>query len=122
MKKDFSTTIQGPKIKTIINQLLELNAQEEQVTPAMIELMKTMRELFIELEQPTIVKSIRLAFQHIEKFGNLDNLPYWSDEELEFDMTASTYEYYIRLMLNPLNRFNKEEIKEINIQLKEMAS
>lgn len=105
-------------IKGIIKELVAAYKENKEVTPEMIEQMKAMRELFKELEQPTIVKSIRLTYEHIGNHGNLDNLPYWEEEEIELDEENSSFEYYLGLLTNPTNKYNREEIKELNILLK----
>ncbi|BDS10184.1 hypothetical protein [Aureispira anguillae] len=117
-------TVDKNVLNSIKEQVKELKAAyqtEKEVTAAMIEQMKAVRELFKELEQPTIVKSIRLAYEHITNHGNLDNLPYWETEEIELDEENSSFEYYLGLLTNPTNKYNREEIKELNILLKEMA-
>lgn len=92
------------------------------VNDAIIEAMKELRELFKKTEQqPTIVKSIRLVYEHIGNYGNLDNLRYWEEEEIELDEDNPSFLYYIGLLTNPTNKYNREEIKELNLQLKEMA-
>lgn len=108
-------------IKEHIKELRAAYMEHKEVTGEMIDKMKEMRELFKELEQPTIVKSIRLAYEHIGNHGSLDNLPYWEAEEIEIDAENSSYDYYLGLLMNPTNKYNREEIKELNIHLKEMA-
>lgn len=105
-------------IKEIIKELVAAYKTDKKVTPEMIEQMKAMRELFKELEQPTIVKSIRLTYEHLGNYGSLDNLTYWEEEEIELDEENSSFEYYLGLLTNPTNKYNREEIKELNILLK----
>lgn len=95
---------------------------EQTVSEAIIEEMKALRELFKKTEQqPTIVKSIRLVYEHIENHGSLDNLRYWEEEEIELDEANPSFLYFIGLLTNPTNKYNREEIKELNLQLKEIA-
>lgn len=105
-------------IKEIIQELVTAYRTNKEVKPEMIEQMKAMRELFKDLEQPTIVKSIRLAYEHLDNHGSLDNLTYWEDEEIELDEENSSFEYYLGLLINPTNKYNREEIKELNLLLK----
>jgi hypothetical protein len=105
-------------IKEIIQELVAAYKTNKEVKPEMIEQMKAMRELFKELEQPTIVKSIRLTYEHLGNHGSLDSLSYWEDEEIELDEENSSFEYYLGLLTNPTNKYNREEIKELNILLK----
>lgn len=108
-------------IKNIVKELVVAYKANKEVKPEMIEQMKAMRELFKELEQPTIVKSVRLTYEHLSNHGSLDNLSYWEDEEIELDEENSSFEYYLGLLTNPTNKYNREEIKELNILLKNIA-
>ena len=84
--------------------------------------MRALRELFKQTEQqPTIVKSIRLVYEHIQHHGSLDGLRYWEEEEIELDEQNPSFLYYVDLLTNPSNKYNREEIKELNLQLKELA-
>lgn len=105
-------------IQTNIKALQAAYKTNKKVTPEMIEEMKALRELFKEMKQPTIVKSIRLVYEHLDAYDTLDNLSYWEEEEIELDEENSSYEYYIGLLTNPTNKYNREEIKEINALLK----
>lgn len=110
-----------PQIQAHLKSLLAALAENKAVTPEMIKEMKEMRERFIEIEQPTIVKSIRLVYEHLAAYGTINNLSYWEAEEVELDDENSGYEYYLGLLKNPANKYNREEIKEINVQLKAIA-
>ncbi|MFT5648468.1 MAG: hypothetical protein ACI976_003168, partial [Aureispira sp.] len=59
-------------IKDIIKELVVAYKANKEVKPEMIEQMKAMRELFKELKQPTIVKSVRLSYEHLSNHGSLD--------------------------------------------------
>ncbi len=121
MKKTVEKSVVVAETKKMIAALQAAYQANKAVTPEMIEDMKALRELFKDLQQPTIVKSIRLTYEHIGIHGNLDNLSYWEEEEIEIDADNSTFEYYLGLLTNPTNKYNREEIKELNIQLKELA-
>ena len=105
-------------IKTKIEALQAAYKSHKEVNAAMVEDMKALRELFKELKQPTIVKSIRLVYEHLGTYNTLDNLSYWETEEIELDEENSSFEYYIGLLTNPTNKYNREEIKELNVLLK----
>lgn len=120
MKKTIDKNVLN-SIKEQVNALKVAYQENKEVSAEMIEQMKAVREMFKQLEQPTIVKSIRLVYEHIANFGSLDNLSYWEEEEIELDEENSSYEYYLGLLTNPTNKYNREEIKELNILLKEMA-
>mgnify|MGYP001942422632 CR=1 FL=1 len=110
-----------PQIQAHLKSLLAALAENKAVTPEMIKEMKEMRERFIEIEQPTIVKSIRLVYEHLAAYETINNLSYWEAEEVELDDDNAGYEYYLGLLKNPANKYNREEIKEINVQLKAIA-
>lgn len=117
-------TVDKNVLKAIQQHLDNLKAayqENKAVSEAMIDEMKAVRELFKELEQPTIVKSVRLVYEHLQAHDNLDNLSYWEAEEIVIDEENSSFEYYIGLLTNPTNKYNREEIKELNISLKEVA-
>ncbi len=105
-------------VKAKVEALQAAYSDHKNVTPAMIEDLKALRELFKELQKPTVVKSIRLVYEHIEAYGSLDNLKYWEEEEIELDDENSSFAYYIGLLTNPTNKYNREEIKELNVLLK----
>jgi hypothetical protein len=117
MKKADKVT-STPQIQAHLKNLLAALAEHNAVTPEMVVEMKEMRERFIEIEQPTIVKSIRLVYEHLEAYDTINNLSYWAEEEIELDNENSGYEYYLGLLKNPGNKYNREEIKEINVLLK----
>jgi hypothetical protein len=118
--------IRDPKIQDCIDSIrAAYQASGQKITPSIIEDMKAMREHFIVHNQPTIVKSIRLAYEHLEKFGDFV-IEYHNDEEPdedgegeEIELPVPIFEYYIGLLSNPTNKYNRDEIKEINILLKD---
>ena len=120
MKKPVEKDVQNA-INAKIEALKEAYHADKGVNEAMIEEMKALRELFKKAEQPTIVKSIRLVYEHLEQYDSLDNLAYWEEEEIELDEETPSFVYYIDLLTNPTNKYNREEIKELNMQLKELA-
>ncbi len=121
MKKTVEKDVMNA-IKTKIEALQAAYKTNKEVTAEMVDEMKALRELFKEMKQPTIVKSIRLVYEHLAAHDTLDNLSYWEEEEIELDEENSSYEYYIGLLTNPTNKYNREEIKELNALLKAKAS
>ncbi len=117
--------LRDPKIIAHVRRIVGLHLDADQgFTPEIIEEMKAMREHFIKHHaQPTIVKSIRLAYEHIAKY-NAFAVDYQNDEpneedgELDTELPVSLFEYYIGLLSNPTNKYNRDEIKELNILLK----
>ncbi len=120
MKKTIDKVLVSNKMIKILDDLkVSFNAND--LNDDIIEQMKVLRELFKEVQLPTIVKSIRLTYEHLSVHGSLDNLPYWEQEEIEIDDQNTSISYYLDLLYNPNNKYNKEEIKEMNAMLKEIA-
>jgi hypothetical protein len=120
MKKTVDKDIVSSKMIALIDGIkakFSATAFNEEVLAQM----KELREMFKAVQQPTIVKSVRLVYEHLGQYGNLDNIPYWEQEEIELDEQQSSMHYYLDLLYNPINKYNKEEIKEINAMLKEVA-
>lgn len=115
------------RIARYIGEIKTLYLQHKATHPQIIEQMQLLREVFIEHEQPTLVKSLRLAYEHLEKFGDY-KIEYWGhDESLSEDGEAlaaaaseiSAFEYFLDLLANPSNKYNRDEIKEVNLLLKD---
>lgn len=107
----------------------------------LIQELKALRERFIELELPTIVKTIRLTYEHVQQFGHL-NIEVFEEEEVEEEETEEVegdlfateddeveekapetvpvslleegedaFLHLIMLIKNPANKYNREEIR-----------
>lgn len=108
--------IEDPRIKEYCTQLkAAYHRNDETVSDEMIEQMKELREIYITHERPTIVKSIRLTYEHIQRYGDF-SVRYWDEDEDQPDVSG--FEYYIDLIANPNNKYNRDEIKELNLRLK----
>jgi hypothetical protein len=108
------------KNQELINRILADFDPNARMGEPILTQLKELRQRFIEQEQPTIVKSIRLACEIIEKYGHFE-IPYWNEEE-DGELTVPMFEYYLGLLSNPYNKYNRDEIKEINIVLKDNLS
>ena len=104
------------QVDTLVARILENYNQNQSISSAVIADLYTLRERYILHEQPTVVKSIRLCCEHLEKFNQFQ-LTYWNDEE-DGELTVPIFEYYVGLIANPTNKYNRDEIKEVNILLK----
>jgi len=87
------------------------NAAKEQT----INDLKTLRNYFIEIKDPMITKMIRLCYEHLENHGSFDI----EIEDFEPDEEQSTFEYFMELILNYDNNYNREELREIKVKLLE---
>lgn len=119
MKKEssfntFNRQIITPQITSLIKKLRAQHQENGEVTEEMIGLMKDLRALYVELAQPTIVKSIRLVYEHIQENGSF-SIETWEEE----DNQVSSFEYFLDLLTNPSNKYNRDEIKELNLFLKQ---
>lgn len=74
--------------------------------------MKELRQIFIELEQPAIVKAIRLVYEYAETFKGFV-IELWEE-----DSETTSLEYFVGLLDNFHNKYNREEIRAINVFLK----
>ncbi len=108
-----------PEITNKIESILKSFQSKGTVDEDIINQMKALREDFIKIEQPSIVKSIRLSYEYIQANGSLDGLSYWEEEEIELDDDNTSFEYFINLLRNPENKYNKEEILLMNDLMKE---
>ncbi len=121
MKKTIENNTISEAMKQILDELKSSFQKNKEVTEDVVLKMKELRELYKEIQQPTMVKSIRLTYEHLLNFGTLDNLTYWETEEIELDDECTSIDYYFDLLYKPFNKYNREEIKEMNVLLKEMA-
>lgn len=73
-----------------------------------VEALKVLREYYKETGDPTLTKVCRLAYEHIEENGDftVDLL-----EEREPGDKPS-FEYFLDLLIDSGNKFNREEIQE----------
>ena len=138
MRKLELKKLQDPRIAKLTADIRG-RYQTEGCSEALIENLIELREVYIELEQPSIVKCIRLACEHIDKYQDFV-LPYWGNDAFEednnenndetksekqgqkIDLSASmgpSFLYFLDLVANPSNKYNRDEIKEINILLKD---
>lgn len=87
------------------------NAAKEQT----IADLKTLRNYFIDIKDPMLTKITRLAYEHIEQHGSFDV----EIEDFEPDEEQSTFEYFMELVMNYDNNYNREELQEIKMRLVE---
>jgi hypothetical protein len=86
------------------------NAGKEQT----INDLKTLRNYFIEAKDPMLTKITRLAYEHLENHGSFDDIEI---EDFEPDEEQGTFEYFMELIMNYDNNYNREELREIRTQL-----
>lgn len=100
----------NPKAQKIINALLREISKEfnaESISKQLTEL----REIALELEDPLVVKTLRLVREKITEDDEfvVEIVPV--DEEEEFEEPEDHLEYLLQLLLDSDNKYNREEIK-----------
>lgn len=78
--------------------------------------LNTLRNYFIEVKEPMLTKLVRLAYEYLENHGNFDiEIEDFNPEEAE----QSTFEYFMELVMNYDNKYNREELAEFKARLTE---
>lgn len=112
-KKKDGKKIEDQRVFDLINAIRAAYADNKQeISGSVVEKMQELRNVFIELQHPTLVKSVRLVYEYAAEFGA------FSIEPWEEDTETNSFEYYLELLENPFNKYNREEIKELNNFLK----
>ncbi len=117
----------GKVYETIVKTIDQEGAGSETVSELLLEL----REFFIESEDPTVTKVLRLASEHIAENGNfelniLSDVEVAEEEDEENETTGALLEeyspednlkYLLTLCMDANNKYNREELFEIRDQL-----
>ncbi|HYG52765.1 MAG TPA: hypothetical protein VD905_17800 [Flavobacteriales bacterium] len=77
--------------------------------------LKTLRNYFIEVKDPMLTKITRLAYEYLENHASFDV----EIEDFEPDEEQGTFEYFMELVMNYDNNYNREELREIKMRLLE---
>jgi hypothetical protein len=112
LKKKEEKKIKDNRINELVNQIRSLYQNEQVINEDIVEKMKDLRNVFIELEQPTLVKSIRLVYEYADAVGEF-LIDAWEEEG-----GVSSFEYFLYLISNAHNKYNRDEIKAMNDYLK----
>jgi hypothetical protein len=112
LKKKEEKKNRDPKVVELVEKITKAFEKDKKFSTDVVAKMQELRNLFIEQEQPTIVKSIRLVYEYAEAFGG------FSIETWEEDGGLSSFEYYLGLLENCHNKYNREEVKALNAYLK----
>ncbi len=117
----------GKVYETIVKTIDQEGAGSETVSELLLEL----REFFIESEDPTVTKVLRLTSEHIAENGNfelniLSDVEVAEEEDEESETTGALLEeyspednlkYLLTLCMDANNKYNREELFEIRDQL-----
>ena len=101
-----------PKVVNLVEKIKAAFAKDKGFSKNVVAAMHELRNLFIEQEQPTLVKSIRLVYEYAEAFEDF-SVDAWEEEG-----GLGSFDYYLGLLENSNNKYNKEEIKALNNYLK----
>jgi hypothetical protein len=112
LKKKEEKKNRDPKVVDLVEKIKDAFANDNGFSNNVVSAMQELRSLFIEQEQPTLVKSIRLVYEYAEAFGNF-SIDAWEEEG-----GLGSFDYYLGLLENSNNKYNKEEIKALNNYLK----
>ncbi len=95
-------------MKEIIEKLKKASAEENNNFEHIVELLKELREYFkANLNEPGIVKIIRMAYENIEENDTYTFL------FLEDGDAKENISYLVDLLADHSNKYNKEELQEI---------
>lgn len=112
------------KANVLINKMLKNLEKNDFVPEEIVKDLKTLRPYALEEEDPLVTKTLRLAYQYIEENGSFDiEVVVDEDEEgnpikMENSGDKENMIYYLQLLLDSANEYNRNEIREINPQLK----
>jgi hypothetical protein len=116
LKKKEEKKNRDPKVVDLVEKIKKSFAKDNGFSQDVVAKMQDLRNLFIEQEQPTLVKSIRLVYEYAEAFDEF-LIDAWEEEG-----GLGSFDYYLGLLENAHNKYNKEEIKALNTYLKARLS
>lgn len=78
--------------------------------------LKTLRNYFIEIKDPTLTKIVRLTYEHLENNGEFDLVL----EDFDPEEGGNPFEYFMQLICAYDNTYNREELNEYKEKLMEL--
>ncbi len=104
--------------KALFEKAIKIAQSGNDLTDAIPVLMQ-LREASKEANDPLVTKVLRLASQHIENTGTFDVAEHFEEEPLPDDM--SNLEYFLQLVADSENKFNREELAQFRDILNQLA-
>jgi hypothetical protein len=95
--------------RALLEQIAELYRTQGPVVEQLSPLLQAYREYALKAENPLATKVARLAFEHLEAYG--DFMVKYIDEDLEEEV--SNFEYLLQLLGDPDNKYNKEDLQDM---------
>jgi hypothetical protein len=77
--------------------------------------LKTLRNYFIEIKDPTLTKIVRLTYEYLENNNEFDILL----DDYEEDAEVNSFEYLMQLVAAYDNNYNRDELNEYKTKLME---
>lgn len=111
-KKKDDKKARDPRITDLIDQIKKAYSKSKTFSDDVVKKMQELREIFIELEQPTLVKSIRLVYESAATFKGFA-IDLWEE-----DCVDGSLFYFLDLLGNAHNKYNRDEIRAMNVYLK----
>ncbi len=90
-----------------VSELRKLVSYEQLDIEKIVSLMKEIREIVKSVGDPLVVKTIRLAYENIEANKELA-IEYLEDQE-----DLNNLEYFVDLLKDAQNKYNRDEIEDI---------
>jgi hypothetical protein len=118
----YTTLMENKQALQILEKQLKALAQKKMAVTALIDDLKKLREISLELSNPVVTKSLRLAYEHLE--ANNDFLigipvdePVDENQVTDNDQNTSAIEslqYYLSLFTDLNKKNNILDLKEYN--------
>lgn len=118
------TIMENKKALQLIEKNLKELAKNKFSVTSIVADLKTVRELTLDLQNPVVTKSLRLAYEHVENNDAfLIAIP--ADEPIDAEATANevsfseannieSFQYYLSLFIDLSKKNNLLDIKEYN--------
>jgi hypothetical protein len=107
--RKYSIEMNDPQGREILDRIREIYRVNGPVVDQITPLLKEFRERAVKSDNPLVTKVSRLAYEHLESYG--DFLIKYIDEDLEQEV--SNFEYLLQLLGDPDNKYNKEDLQEM---------
>lgn len=103
--------MKDPKAQKLIQSLVKKAQAEELDIEGIAKEITELREIALKMEDPLVVKTLRLVREKLEEDEEFDVEPEVDEEDEEFEMPENHLEYLFQLIQDSENKFNREEIK-----------
>ncbi len=107
--RKYSIDMNDPQGRDILDRIREIYRANGPVVDQITPLLKEFRERAVKSDNPLVTKVSRLAYEHLQSYG--DFLVKYIDEDLEQEV--SNFEYLLQLLGDPDNKYNKEDLQEM---------